>query len=310
MAFGPLQTEITNDYGTAVLVSGVVTTLIPGTAAENLGKAEDAGHSNGDVGVMALAVRNDTQTSLANVTGDYIPLTTDAEGGLWIAGSQTEDAIHFTGDRGVVVFGVRRDSLGTSLATSDGDYEPHLFDSVGRLWVNGSTVNQPVTGTVAISSITTSVTPGTAAANLGKAEDAPHTTGDVGAMALTVRADVPTATATNGNYAALLTDPSGALWVNSSTSKINTPVISGVFALVNENILLMGADTTMRERLLFNHATATLYLKYGSVATESDYTIAIPPKSYFEFPTPIYTGRVDGRWVTASGWAQVTQISD
>lgn len=32
---------------------------------------------------MDLAVRNDTATALAGTTLDYIPLTTDANGGLW-----------------------------------------------------------------------------------------------------------------------------------------------------------------------------------------------------------------------------------
>lgn len=57
-----------------------VTSVVPGTAATNLGKAEDAGHTSGDVGVMALAVRQDTMAPLATTTADYIPLTTDANG--------------------------------------------------------------------------------------------------------------------------------------------------------------------------------------------------------------------------------------
>lgn len=59
-----------------------VTSVVPGTGATNLGKAEDAAHTSGDVGVMALAVRNDAGTVLAGTTLDYIPLTTDATGAL------------------------------------------------------------------------------------------------------------------------------------------------------------------------------------------------------------------------------------
>ena len=59
-----------------------VTSVIPGTAATNLGKAEDAAHASGDVGVMSLAVRDDTPAGLA-ADGDYIPLTTDDKGTLW-----------------------------------------------------------------------------------------------------------------------------------------------------------------------------------------------------------------------------------
>jgi hypothetical protein len=63
-----------------------------GTAID-LAKAEDAAHTSGDPGVMALAVRNDAGTALAGTTGDYIPLSTDSSGNLRIAG-----AISLTGE--------------------------------------------------------------------------------------------------------------------------------------------------------------------------------------------------------------------
>lgn len=64
----------------------------PGTAATSLGKAEDAGHTSGDVGVMMLAVRNDTPAALAGTTLDYIPLTTDSLGRLHTAGQLAHDS--------------------------------------------------------------------------------------------------------------------------------------------------------------------------------------------------------------------------
>jgi len=73
------------DGGNSITVDGTVTigtSVTPGTAATNLGKAEDAAHSSGDVGVMALAVRNDAGTALAGSDGDYIPPSTDATGAL------------------------------------------------------------------------------------------------------------------------------------------------------------------------------------------------------------------------------------
>jgi hypothetical protein len=78
----------TNAIGTLAANSGVdigdvdVTSIIPGTGATNLGKAEDAAHSSGDVGVMALAVRKDTQGSSSGTDGDYEALQTDAYGAL------------------------------------------------------------------------------------------------------------------------------------------------------------------------------------------------------------------------------------
>ncbi len=112
----------------------------------SLTKTEDLGHSSGDKGVMALAVRNDAGTTLANTTLDYAPLGLDANGDLRI---------------------VQR-----------------------------------------------AVSPGTAAANLGKAEDDPHNSGDVGVMSLAVRKDTAAAVAADGDYHPLTLDSLGQLRVN------------------------------------------------------------------------------------------------
>lgn len=62
-----------------------VVSLVPGVGATNLGKQEDAVHSSGDVGVMALAVRQDASSALAG-DGDYIPLSVDSSGALRVSG--------------------------------------------------------------------------------------------------------------------------------------------------------------------------------------------------------------------------------
>lgn len=58
-----------------------VDSVLPGVGALNLGKAEDAVHNSGDVGVMALAVQKTTGAALA-ADGDYVPLQTNASGAL------------------------------------------------------------------------------------------------------------------------------------------------------------------------------------------------------------------------------------
>lgn len=56
----------------------------PGSGAADIGKAEDAPHASGDVGVMSLAVRKDTPTPLAGADGDYAPLEVDSAGRQWV----------------------------------------------------------------------------------------------------------------------------------------------------------------------------------------------------------------------------------
>ena len=77
-AIGKLAANSGVDIG-----DGDVTSVVPGTGATNLGKAEDAAHSSGDVGVMSLAVRNDDIVALGGADGDYAPLQVNATGSLY-----------------------------------------------------------------------------------------------------------------------------------------------------------------------------------------------------------------------------------
>ncbi len=88
---GPLEVNATGSLRIiASANSGVdigdvdVTSIVPGVAATNLGKAEDAAHTSGDVGVMALAVAKAAAAALG-AEGDYEPLEVDAYGRLHVA---------------------------------------------------------------------------------------------------------------------------------------------------------------------------------------------------------------------------------
>ncbi len=88
---GPLQLD-GNDALKVILQANTgtdigdvdVTSILPGTGATNLGKIEDAAHASGDVGVMALSVRNDTLAALGGTDGDYAPLQVNATGALFV----------------------------------------------------------------------------------------------------------------------------------------------------------------------------------------------------------------------------------
>lgn len=57
-----------------------VLSIVPGTSAANLGKAEDAQHSSGDTGVMALGVHNQTDAAFNSVDLDYTPVGVTGHG--------------------------------------------------------------------------------------------------------------------------------------------------------------------------------------------------------------------------------------
>ena len=251
---GALQVHVFNgslSSVTAVTSVGTVSNInqvnavFPGATATALGKAEDEVHASGDVGVMALAVRQDSPTTLTSADGDYASLSVDAKNRLWtnaelytasapidslnplfvaftnvnmgLPGSSAaslgklEDAAHASGDTGVMMLAVRNDTA-SALATTNGDYIPLTTDSAGRLHVvpGGGTIT-----TVTTVSSVSAVIAGTGATNLGKAEDAAHTSGATGVMALAVRSDTATALATtNGDYIPLITDSTGKLHTN------------------------------------------------------------------------------------------------
>lgn len=61
-------------------IATIGTSVTPGTAAANLGKAEDAAHSSGDTGVFALGVRNDALSAFSSADGDYTPIAVESTG--------------------------------------------------------------------------------------------------------------------------------------------------------------------------------------------------------------------------------------
>jgi len=62
----------------------------------------------------------------------------------------------------------------------------------------------------------------TSASGLAKAEDAPHSSSDVGVMALGVRTDTPTSrSGTDGDYNPLQTNDMGSLWVHHEPNDVN-----------------------------------------------------------------------------------------
>lgn len=61
-----------------------VTRVAPGFAAANLGKRVNDAFADADVGVMALAIRDDALSTLTPADGDYVGLRVDSQGRLYV----------------------------------------------------------------------------------------------------------------------------------------------------------------------------------------------------------------------------------
>lgn len=77
-------TAITNALPTGTnsigKISDITTSIVPGTGATNLGKAEDAVHATGDTGVFTLGVANTGAGTAFAASGDYTPFSVDLNG--------------------------------------------------------------------------------------------------------------------------------------------------------------------------------------------------------------------------------------
>lgn len=94
-----------------------VTSVVPGTGATNLGKAEDAGHTTGDVGVMALGVANTGDANISGTTLDYTPFATDLTGAVHVMGKVAADA---AAPANPLLVGVRaRNSVPTAVSAAE-----------------------------------------------------------------------------------------------------------------------------------------------------------------------------------------------
>jgi hypothetical protein len=76
----------------------------------------------------------------------------------------------------------------------------------------------------------TNITPGTGATSLGKAEDSPHASGDVGVEMLAVRTDTPASSGANGDYVTVNSDSLGHLWNREGFVDQGVDNTNGVFA--------------------------------------------------------------------------------
>lgn len=161
----------------------------------------------------------------------------------------------------------------------------------------------PLTNSVAIS---TSMTPGTAATSLGKAEDAAAASGDTGIAVWGVRRDAAVASASaTGDYNEIRVDQFGQLATVPGAS--GTDTITRVAASAT-SVSLLAANTSRKGAIFYNESTAILYLKYGTAATNTSYTVQIAAGGYFELPSPVRQGAIDGIWAAANGAVMITEI--
>lgn len=74
------------------------------------------------------------------------------------------------------------------------------------------------------------------------------------------------------------------------------------------SVTLLSSNSARLGATIFNDSTASLYVKLGTTASTTSFTILMGPNSYYEVPGG-YTGRIDGIWSSAAGAARITELS-
>jgi hypothetical protein len=75
------------------------------------------------------------------------------------------------------------------------------------------------------------------------------------------------------------------------------------------NVTLLSSSANRIGMTVYNDSTAVLYLKYGTVASLTSFTVQMGPAAYWEMAQPIYTGQIDGIWSAANGNARITELT-
>lgn len=103
----------------------------------------------------------------------------------------------------------------------------------------------------------------------------------------------------------------------SSIPVANTPASSATATLSNvassaSSVTLLSSNAARKGATIFNDSTAVVYVKFGTTASNSSYTVQIASLGYYELPFTgqgIYTGRIDAIWASADGNARVTELT-
>jgi hypothetical protein len=74
------------------------------------------------------------------------------------------------------------------------------------------------------------------------------------------------------------------------------------------SVTLIVANTAAKERIIQNDSTSTLYVKFGTTASATDYSVKLYTDDVL---VTGYKGRIDGIWSSdASGAAKITETSN
>lgn len=96
------------------------------------------------------------------------------------------------------------------------------------------------------------------------------------------------------------------LKTSQGTSTSSSTAVTQVASSAS-SVTLLAANTSRKEVVVYNDSTQVLYVKYGTTASTSSYTVQLNPGD--TLVEDRYNGRIDGIWASANGNAYVTEVA-
>jgi hypothetical protein len=91
--------------------------------------------------------------------------------------------------------------------------------------------------------------------------------------------------------------------------RVSTATVTSV-ADSASSIELLASTAGRKGASFFNDSDQAAYVKLGTTASATDFTIKMAAASFYELPQPVYTGKIDAIWVSNStGSMRITELT-
>ena len=165
-------------------------------------------------------------------------------------------------------------------------------------------VTQPVSGPLTDTELRASAVPVSAASLPLPAGAATEAT--LSAQSAKLPATLGQKTKAN-SMAVVLASDSDSLPVSFTEARPSAASVTSVSSSAS-NVTLLSSNASRVMATFFNESTQICYLKLGTTASATSYTVQMFPGDFFEVPRPTYTGQIDAIWASANGSMRITEL--
>lgn len=117
---------------------------------------------------------------------------------------------------------------------------------------------------------------------------------------------LPTGAATSANQATEITSLASLVTNTNSSSTGTKSNVAGSAT----SVTILAANANRLQAIVFNDSTQTLYLDLsGGTASTTSYSIQLAANAFYEMPATRYKGAITGIWVSANGFARITEFT-